>query len=122
MTEGCNLACQHCWVTPALMGNRATGGHVSAERLLRACRDARAVGLGAVKLTGGEPLLHPEFGPLVYGMRALGLKVWMESNLTLLTRRRRSRSATMTFLSTSIDAATEAEHDAFRGSGASGDL
>jgi uncharacterized Fe-S cluster-containing radical SAM superfamily protein len=45
MTEGCNLACQHCWVTPTLMRNQTTGGHVTAERLLRACRDARAVGL-----------------------------------------------------------------------------
>jgi len=116
MTEGCNLACQHCWVTPALMGNHTTGGHVTAERLLRACRDARAVGLGAVKLTGGEPLLHPEFGPLVYGMRALGIKVWMESNLTLLTPEKAvAIRDTMTFFSTSLDAATEAEHDAFRG-------
>jgi SynChlorMet cassette radical SAM/SPASM protein ScmF len=116
LTQGCNLACQHCWVTPSYMTGGGTGGHVELSRLLEACRNARPLGLQAVKLTGGEPLLYPDFVALVYGLRELGLGVWMESNMTLLTPAKAVAIVdTMTFFSTSLDAATALDHDAFRG-------
>ena len=72
-TNRCNLACRHCWVTPSLMRNEGTGGHVPLEKLLGACRAALPLGLRSVKLTGGEPLLYPDFSGLAYGVRRLGL-------------------------------------------------
>jgi len=116
LTGGCNLACQHCWVTPSLMRNEGTGGHVPADRLLETFRSTLPLGLSSVKLTGGEPLLHPEFVQLARGIERLGLQLWMESNLTLLTPEKATAIRDcMSFFSTSLDAPTEAEHDSFRG-------
>ncbi|CAK0759990.1 hypothetical protein CCP3SC1_310018 [Gammaproteobacteria bacterium] len=85
LTEGCNQACRHCWVAPSYMMGKGTGGHVPVADLLALCDRARPLGLNRVKLTGGEPLLHPQFVALVSGLRERGLHVQMESNLTLLT-------------------------------------
>lgn len=116
MTDGCNLACKHCWISPDYKINQETGGHVSAKQLLESCAQAKRLGLKRVKLTGGEPLLHPEFCELVYGLKALGLDVWMESNMTLLTPEKATAILdTMSFFSTSIDGATAESHDSFRG-------
>lgn len=116
MTDGCNLACKHCWISPDYKLNKETGGHVSAKKLLESCAQAKRLGLKHVKLTGGEPLLHPDFCELVYGIKALGLNLWMESNMTLLTpENTKAILDTMTFFSTSIDGATAESHDGFRG-------
>ncbi len=116
LTEGCNQACQHCWIAPSYMADKGTGGHVSAKRLLNVCEKAKLLGLTGVKLTGGEPLLHPEFSELVYGLKELELSLWIESNLTLLTPNNSiALLETMNFISTSLDSATPEGHDTFRG-------
>ncbi|HHT9124378.1 MAG TPA: radical SAM protein [Candidatus Brocadiia bacterium] len=116
LTEGCNLACQHCWVKPTYTQDKGTGGHVELNRLLKACEDAKPLGLSQVKLTGGEPLLYPDFVDLVYALKKMGLRIWMETNLTLLTPENANATLdTMKFISTSLDSATEEGHDTFRG-------
>lgn len=118
LTEGCNQACQHCWIAPSYMMGKGTGGHVPVADLLKSCERAKTVGLSGVKLTGGEPLLHPDFVELVYGLKALGLNIWMETNLTLLTAEKaKAILDTMTLISTSLDASNASDHNTFRGVG-----
>jgi SynChlorMet cassette radical SAM/SPASM protein ScmF len=116
LTEGCNLACQHCWIKPTYTQDKGTGGHVELNRLLKACEDAKPLGLNKVKLTGGEPLLYPDFVGLVYALKKMDLHVWLETNLTLLTPENANAILdTMKFISTSLDSFTEEGHDTFRG-------
>src|SRR5450756_565917 len=68
LTEGCNLACRHCWMGPRF---DATGNHyptLPVELFETAIREAKPLGLTGVKLTGGEPLLHPHFTRLLLSL------------------------------------------------------
>ena len=59
LTEGCNLACRHCWLAPKLDAAGDRYPTLPVELFETAIREAKPLGLSAVKLTGGEPLLHP---------------------------------------------------------------
>lgn len=85
LTEGCNLACRHCWMGPRF---DATGNHhptLPVELFETAIREAKPLGLSGVKLTGGEPLLHPHFTRLLEIVRREGLGVTVETNGLLCT-------------------------------------
>jgi len=58
----CNLACRHCWITPSYQPDGGNGQFVKLEYVDKAIREARPLGLRSIKLTGGEPTLHPRFG------------------------------------------------------------
>lgn len=58
LTEGCNLACRHCWLSPKLQGESKTYPTLSIELFHSILEQAKPLGLKAVKLTGGEPLMH----------------------------------------------------------------
>src|SRR5512137_1127524 len=85
LTEGCNLACRHCWLAPRLdpSGSRYPTLPVETFELILA--EARPLGLTGVKLTGGEPLLHPQISRLLEMVRREELSLVMETNGVLLT-------------------------------------
>lgn len=116
LTAGCNLACRHCWLAPPF-DPQAEKATLPVELFERAIAEAKPLGLSGVKLTGGEPLLHPEFMTLldVVAREELGLTV--ETNGTLLTEEHCARLAEMpsAFVSVSIDGSDAATHDAVRG-------
>ncbi len=85
LTEGCNLRCRHCWIEPP---------HQSAKKHYLALdptlfRDilgqARPLGLTSVKLTGGEPLMHPRIGEVLEILRDEKLRYSVETNGVLCT-------------------------------------
>lgn len=81
LSQGCNLACGHCYASSG-------GGHrtaVSTEGYGRLLDEAAALGCGAVQLTGGEPLVHPDFLAVVDRALAHRMTVEVYSNLALLT-------------------------------------
>ena len=78
----CNLRCRHCWIDPGF-GTEAQR-FLPWSELRRIFVEARELGLRAVKLTGGEPLMHPEILEILRGLREMGLKLRMESNGTLI--------------------------------------
>ena len=70
------------------------------------------------KLTGGEPMLHPQFKEIVDMLTEEGLSMNMETNGTLLTRKMAhylKEKTNVSFISVSIDSPDPAQHDAFRG-------
>jgi SynChlorMet cassette radical SAM/SPASM protein ScmF len=76
------------------------------------------LGLINVKLTGGEPLLHPDFMHMVDYLCEKGVRLTMETNGTLVTpeiARYLVEKSTLDFISISLDGATAVSHDAFRG-------
>ncbi len=118
LTAGCNLACRHCWLAPTFHPNGGTGGHLDFELFRLALEEGMPLGLRSVKLTGGEPLLHPEFVRFVDLLVEKQLSIAIETNGTLLTpglARRLKECGFVRSLSVSLDGAKPETHDAFRG-------
>jgi SynChlorMet cassette radical SAM/SPASM protein ScmF len=110
----CNLRCRHCWIDP--------GFGTESQRFLpwpllrKIVVEAQELGLRAVKLTGGEPLLHPEILDVLRGLREMGLRLRMESNGTLIGERQaKVLRETGTEVSVSLDGPTADLHDRLRG-------
>ncbi|MEI6102821.1 MAG: radical SAM protein [Methanothrix sp.] len=119
MTTGCNLRCRHCWVVPRYVKGRPDPGEVIDAKLLqRAVEEAKPLGLCSAKITGGEPLLHPQFKEIVKMLSDQGLGLNMETNGTLMTpqiARWLKEETRVGFISVSLDGADAAAHDSFRG-------
>ncbi len=118
LTAGCNLACQHCWLAPAYQPNGTTGGHLDFELFKLSLEEGIPLGLQSVKLTGGEPLLHPDFLRMVDLVKEKNLAMTIETNGTLLTPEiadHLKTNSTLHHISVSIDGATKETHDPFRG-------
>jgi len=118
LSNSCNLACRHCWITPRFVDGRPSPGDVIDLELLRqAVHEAKPLGLSSAKLTGGEPMLHPQFVELVDMLSAEGLELDMETNGTLLSAevaRHLKEHTRLRFVSISLDGADAATHDRFR--------
>ncbi|MHB8910468.1 MAG: SynChlorMet cassette radical SAM/SPASM protein ScmF [Syntrophales bacterium] len=117
LTEGCNLACRHCWMGPRF---DATGNHyptLPVELFETAIREARPLGLRCVKLTGGEPLLHPHFNRLLEIVRREELRLTIETNGLLCTPEMAAEIAKSPdrFVSVSIDGTDAETHEWVRG-------
>jgi SynChlorMet cassette radical SAM/SPASM protein ScmF len=118
LTGGCNLACQHCWISPSYQANGGTGGHLDYDLFALAIEEGLSLGLNTVKLTGGEPLLHPEFLRIVDHIRNENINLNIETNGTLLTESiaiHLKENSTLSNISISLDGARPETHDAFRG-------
>jgi SynChlorMet cassette radical SAM/SPASM protein ScmF len=117
LTEGCNLACRHCWVAPSFdpAGDRSPSLPVALFET--AIREAVPLGLRGVKLTGGEPLLHPRFLRLLEIVRRESLRLVVETNGLLCTPEIANEIARSPdrSVSVSIDGANAATHDGIRG-------
>jgi len=117
VSGSCNLPCRHCWITPQFSPNGLNGTFVKLEHVEKAIREAKTVGLSQVKLTGGEPTLHPRFRELVSLVAGLGVPFWMETNGTLIDRslaeflRDTGKAGT---ISVSLDGAKAETHEALR--------
>ena len=59
LTEGCNLKCRHCWIAPKYQTEDAIWPSVDFELFKDIIRQGKELGLSSIKLTGGEPLIHP---------------------------------------------------------------
>jgi SynChlorMet cassette radical SAM/SPASM protein ScmF len=118
LTGGCNLACRHCWISPSYEANGGTGGHLAYDLFALAIEEGLPLGLRDVKLTGGEPLLHPDFVRIVDFLREKELGLTIETNGTLLTdslAHYLREKSTLGFISVSLDGACAETHDSLRG-------
>ncbi len=61
LTDRCNQACRHCLFACKPNGGRELPG----ARVLELAAQARGLGCRVFALTGGEPLLHPDFAAVV---------------------------------------------------------
>ncbi|MBM4147808.1 MAG: SynChlorMet cassette radical SAM/SPASM protein ScmF [Lentisphaerae bacterium] len=117
LTEGCNLACRHCWLAPKFDADGSGHAVLPVDVFEGVVREAKPLGLSSVKFTGGEPLLHPRFGDLVEIASKAGVSVQVETNGLLCTPEtaRLIAGAPRPFVSVSIDGADAATHEWLRG-------
>jgi MoaA/NifB/PqqE/SkfB family radical SAM enzyme len=84
LTPLCNLRCPMCYVRLDSKCMAAQGKQMSAKEWLEIARQSAEMGTLFVTLTGGEPLLHPEFWEIYNGMTELGLLVSVNTNGCLI--------------------------------------
>jgi len=117
LTEGCNLACRHCWLAPQFDPDGSKNAMLPLALLKKAIEEAIPLGLTSVKLTGGEPLLHPNFLNILDFLKEKRLDLTLETNGILLTEEiaRAIAEHEKPFVSVSLDGANAATHDKIRG-------
>jgi SynChlorMet cassette radical SAM/SPASM protein ScmF len=117
LTEGCNLACRHCWLKPKFDPQGTKFPHLPAALFADVVAEAKPLGLQAVKLTGGEPLLNPEIHDFLRTVREQELDLVIETNGLLCTPELAQEISRCSnpFVSVSIDGADAATHEGVRG-------
>ncbi|MCM1567425.1 MAG: SynChlorMet cassette radical SAM/SPASM protein ScmF [Dehalobacter sp.] len=117
LTEGCNLRCCHCWIKPKYQ----TGSHIypylPLDLFHSIIKQAIPIGLVSVKLTGGEPLLHPNIDKILEFIRLKNVKLGVETNAVLCTPEiaRLMASCRNPSVSVSLDGAIKETHEWVRG-------
>jgi len=117
LTQGCNLACRHCWLAPKFDPGADRYPALAVEFFETAIREAKPIGLSGVKLTGGEPLMHPDIVRLLEIVQHEELGLNIETNGVLCTPRLAAEIAKSenAFVSVSLDGADAATHEWVRG-------
>jgi SynChlorMet cassette radical SAM/SPASM protein ScmF len=90
---------------------------VKLEYVEKAIREGKPLGLKSVKLTGGEPTIHPQFRELVTLIAKAELDIKMETNGTLIDddlAEFLKQTPEVSFISVSVDGSTAEIHDALR--------
>lgn len=117
LTQGCNLRCCHCWIAPPYVAAENTTPCISVELFQHIIDQAKPLGLASVKLTGGEPLIHPEITTIfsIIQKEALGLVI--ETNGVKCTPElcAEIRKCNNVFVSVSLDGVDAKTNDAIRG-------
>jgi cyclic pyranopterin phosphate synthase len=109
LTARCNLACPYC-----LPDGQEPPGVLNLPQRLRVVAAAVALGASSLRLTGGEPLLHPQLDALLVALQPLRSKglqeIALTSNGLLLSaeRAQRLRDAGLDRLTLSLDGTTGA--------------
>lgn len=109
---GCNLRCEMCnhW-----RGHRESP--LPAARFLETLDELATLGCTKVHFSGGEPLLRPQVPEMIERATALGIRVAMTTNGTLVTKdlAKRMVEGGLRSVNVSIDAPTRRIHERVRG-------
>lgn len=80
LTARCNLDCRHCYVNLPVGDRAAEAAELKAGEILGLGTEAVELGALWCTLTGGEPLLRPDFPDIYLGLKKLGLLVSVYTN------------------------------------------
>lgn len=114
VTRSCNLACRHC---RAEAHTEPYENELDTDEALRLIDTFPEVGNPIVIFTGGDPMMRADIYDLVRHVKKRGLTAAFSPNGTLITpdSARKIKAAGVDRCSISLDGATAASHDAFRG-------
>ena len=117
LTEGCNLRCRHCWINPKYQAGDSVYPALDFELFCHIIRQAKPLGLKGVKLTGGEPLIHPDIDRILTFLRSEEIRVTVETNGVLCTKEiaKSIGKCKTPFVSVSLDGADAETHEWVRG-------
>ncbi|HEX3030835.1 MAG TPA: radical SAM protein, partial [Bacillota bacterium] len=114
LTSGCNLRCIHC---RAVAQPERIEGEASTQECYDIIDNLVSFADPILVLTGGEPLFRPDFFDIASYATSKGLRIAMATNGTLVTEEiaKKVKEVGVQRVSISLDGATAATHDAFRG-------
>ena len=108
LTNDCNLDCAHCYRDTQRIDN------ISLEQIKALCENLPVASMG---FGTGENALNPEFVSIVQYLREMGIKLSVASNGYTLNSVPDQILKAFHDTEVSIDFASQAEQDAFRGPG-----
>lgn len=85
LTSRCNFRCKMCYVQMTPEEQQAVGCELTTQEWLGIAEKAVEKGMIYLLLTGGEPLLRPDFPELYQKLVQMGLKVSVNTNGALIT-------------------------------------
>ena len=87
LSEVCNMACTYC--VTSLRDHKRSPEELNFEQILYLVRLLKEyAGIEKVRLTGGEPMLHPEIVNVISGISEMGIKnIGLTSNGQLLAKK-----------------------------------
>lgn len=80
----CNMNCKMCYVHQSSKEVESQGGLLSCDEWLEIAKKAKEAGVLFLLLTGGEPLLYPEFPRLYKELQNMGFVLSINTNGTLI--------------------------------------
>lgn len=110
----CNFQCQHCCITK-LQGEKARR-HFTINDVRELSRQADEMGLAHVVITGGEPLVFPDFDDIVKAFDPAKFYITSDTNgwFLDLERARHLKAIGVDKIQLSLDSLSAKEHDDFR--------
>ncbi|HJV64223.1 MAG TPA: radical SAM protein [Geomonas sp.] len=119
LTGACNLSCSHCWVDAE---DKGSSRHFPRDKAAGLIMEFAELGGEGVRLTGGEPLCHPDWLDLLRLSVAAGFHtVILQTNGMLLDHDKVAALRELAFpgftVQISLDGASAASHDLVRGTG-----
>ncbi len=84
LTARCNFNCRMCYVHLTPEEQRRRGRELTADEWLAIAETARSRGMLFLLLTGGEPLIRPDFRYILTELKKMGLMVSVNSNGSLI--------------------------------------
>jgi MoaA/NifB/PqqE/SkfB family radical SAM enzyme len=111
LSDRCDQRCVHC----AIWAPRPRRAGVGLDDRLRLVDEALAAGAREALLTGGEPLLAPDFVPVAARLRAAGARVMLCTAGGPLAERAAEVARLVDEVYVSLDGAQPATHDRLRG-------
>lgn len=79
LTSQCNERCLHCYIPHELKD-----GYIESDLFYNVLDQLEGLKTWSITLSGGEPMLHPQFKEFLYETKKRGFYVNVLSNLTLL--------------------------------------
>jgi len=110
----CNFRCHHCSVKGFQIDKKDR--YFKPEDVKELARQADEIGLAQIVITGGEPLIFPDFDEIVKAIDPNKFYIVSDTNGWLLdeTRAKHLKSIGVDKIQLSIDSLSASEHDNFR--------
>ena len=86
LTARCNNNCRHCYINLPANHKNTKERELSAEEIKKIAEQAVSLGTLWCLITGGEPLLRPDFEKIYLTLKKLGLLVSVFTNATLIKK------------------------------------
>ena len=91
LTPRCNFRCPMCYVRLTSEETARRGGELPVEEWLRLAEEAKEAGTTWLCITGGEPLLYPDFEELYRELAEMGFFITLQTNGYLLAKEKFQR-------------------------------
>jgi len=114
LTNACNLRCKHCYAC----AGEALENELSTEEIEKVLRELYDLGTFEIELSGGEPLLRPDFMKIVSIAQSLDFEVTILSNGVLIDKKiaKKLKDYSLKHVQVSVEGLSN-NHEYIRGKG-----
>ena len=113
-TDMCNLRCKHCYQDAK---SKPSADELSLDEKLVLVDTLHEAGIKVPMISGGEPLIHPDYFPVLEKLASTAMHPAAASNATMITPEfaGRLKDSGLGYIEISLDSVTPKKHNDFRG-------